>query len=1037
MQEAKREDHGKETDDRKIFGKVSMKHVTPMSDLSLDLGTVLVAGDVFAVDHKELRRQKNVVVRFDVTDYTSSVRVSQFMRDDEAKAIVKGVKVGQRLLIQGYLEMDRYDGDLVLRPTGIVCGEKNIRQDTMPQKRVELHLHTRMSAMDALIKPKELVQRAAQWGMPAVAVTDHGGAHSFPELWKAGKEYGVKIIYGVEGYCVDDGDSSTKGKPIRHICLLAKDRQGLKNLYRIISLSHLEHYRRYPIMPKRLIDKNREGLMIGSACAEGELYQAILQGHSQEELERVAAWYDYLEIMPLSNHHPLAEGGAVRDEEASMEINRKIAALGQRLGKPVCATGDAHFLDPEEEIYRHIILASKGFDDADRPNPLYFHTTDEMLEEFSYLGKEKAFEVVVTNTDLIADQVETFDLLPEGPCLPKLENSKEELKRLVVEALRRTYGEEPPALVSERVNAELNMILDHDYDVIYLAAQKLVQGSLEHGYLVGTRGSVGSSLVAFLAGVTEVNPLPSHYRCPKCKHADFDVVPQYGCGADLPDAVCPVCGTAYEKDGFNIPFETFLGLHGEKVPDIDLNVSGEYQDKAIEHLERLFGKDHVFRAGTIGTVAFKTAFGYVKRYLEERGLKINKAEEERLANGCTGVKRTTGQHPGGMVVIPQDREIYDFCPVQRPADDVGTDIITTHFDYPSIQPSLLKLDLLGHDDPTMLKMLQDLTAVDPQTIPLDDPDTMSLFTSSEKLGFTDDPLLGPTGAVALPEFGSAFVRQMLEKTSPQHFSTLVRLSGFSHGIGAWLDNARNLILNDGVSVSDTVGCRDDILLYLEGQGMERTTAYEIMEAVRKGQVARDGFQKGWAEGMKAHNVPQWYMDSLAKISYLFPKAHAVAYVMMAYRIAWFKVHRPLAFYAAYFIIRAKAFDAIVMCQGIGQVKRRIQEIDDKGKDASALEEDMLVTLEVCYEFYLRGFRFETIDLYRSDATKFIVDEEKGTLLPPFTSVPGLGEPTAQYIVEQRKGRVFHSLSEFTSACPKLSRWHIEGLKAAGALEGLL
>lgn len=911
------------------------------------------------------------------------------------------------------------------------------RQDRAAEKHIELHAHTCFSAMDALIKPKELVQRAAQWGMPAVAVTDHGGVHSFPELWKAGKEYGVKIIYGVEGYCVDDGDSSTADKPIRHICLLAKDRHGLKNLYRIISLSHLEHYHRFPIMPKSLIDQNREGLMIGSACAEGELYQAILQGRSQEELERVAAWYDYLEIMPLSNNHFLVEGRAVQDEEALMEINRKIAALGQQLGKPVCATGDAHFLDPEEEIYRRIILGSKGFDNADCPKPLYFHTTDEMLEEFSYLGKEKAFEVVVTNTNLIADQVETFDLLPESPCLPKLENSKEELKCLVVEALRRTYGEEPPALVSERVSAELNMVLDHDYDVIYLAAQKLVQGSLEHGYLVGTRGSAGSSLVAFLVGITEVNPLPPHYRCPKCKHADFDVDPRYGCGADLPDAVCPVCGAAYEKDGFNIPFETLLGLHGEKVPDIDLNFSGEYQDKAIEHLKTLFGKDHVFRAGTIGTVAFKTAFGYVKRYLEKRGLKVNKAEEERLATGCTGVKRTTGQHPGGMVVIPQDCEIYDFCPVQHPADDPDSDIITTHFDYPSIQSNLLKLDLLGHDDPIMIRMLEDLTGINARVdIRLDDPDTMSLFTSSEKLGFTDDPILGPTGAVAIPEFNTHFARQILMATQPQDFSTLVRLSGFSHGTDVWLDNARGLILNDGISVSDVVGCRDDIMLYLIGQGMEPETAYQIMEAVRKGQVARDGFQKGWEEDMKAHNVPQWYIDSLAKIGYLFPKAHAATYMMMAFRIAWFKAHRPLAFYAAYFTIRAKAFDAIVMCQGIDQVKRRMQEIDDKGKDASALEEAMLVTLEVCYEFYLRGFRFETIDLYRSDATKFIMDEEKGTLLPPFTSVPGLGESTAQSIVEQRKGRVFHSLSEFTSACPKLSRAHIEGLKATGALEGL-
>ena len=1228
----------KEKDNRKIFGKVSMKNVIPMSDLTLDLGAVLVEGDVFAVDHKELKSH-NTVVRFDVTDYTSSVRVSQFMRDDEAKAIVKGVKVGQRLLIQGHLEMDRYDGDLVLRPSGIVFGEKEIRQDTAPEKRVELHLHTQMSTSDGLTVTGDAVKRAMGWGHRALAITDHGVAHSFPDADHAAAKTDFKILYGVEAYMdnsmavhgpadlplmgeyvvfdlettgldsandriieigavrIKDGiiqperfstfvdpkqplsskiisltgitdemlvgapsqeeavrdffefagdrplvahnanfdvgflrqaarrmglpfdptsvdtlflarrlypelpnhkldtvaehlrlgsfrhhradddaataagilldelrllrirgaerlydanimlaDARVGGKAKRdsyHIIILAKNQAGLRNLYKLISLSHLDHFNRTPIMPKSLIEANREGLILGSACEAGELFQAIVNGNPQDELENIARWYDYLEIQPLSNNafmlRPNRYGKQLaQTEEDLRDFNRKVVELGEKLGKPVCATGDVHFLDPQDEIYRHIILDSKGFDDADQPNPLYLRTTDEMLEEFSYLGEEKAREVVVTNTNLIADWCDKMGPLPSGLFPPTIENSAQILSDLVWGKAKELYGEEPPQVVVDRINAELGDILRCHYDVIYMSAQKLVQDSLEHGYLVGSRGSVGSSIVAFMSGITEVNSLPPHYRCPNCKHADFDVDPQYGCGADMPDAVCPVCGTPYEKDGFNIPFETFLGFGGDKVPDIDLNFSGEYQSSAHRYTFELFGESHVFRAGTIGTIALKTAFGYVKKYMEKRGLHATKAEENRLATGCTGVKRTTGQHPGGMVVIPQDCEIYDFCPVQHPADDSGTDIVTTHFEYHAMESNLLKLDMLGHDDPSMIRMLEDLTGVNARTdIRLDDPDTMSLFTSSEKLGFTEDPILGPTGAVAIPEFNTKFTRGMLVDTQPHDFSTLVRLSGFSHGTDVWLGNARDLILNDGVSVLDTVGCRDDIMLYLIKQGMDPKVSFKIMEAVRKGKVKKGGFQEGWVEEMKAHQVPQWYIDSLAKIGYLFPKAHAVAYVMMAFRIAWFKVHRPLAFYAAFFSIRAKAFDATVMCQGIDRVKGKMKEITDKDKDASAVEQDMLVTLEVCYEFYLRGFQFEAMDIYRSDPTKFLMDEEKGTLLPPFISVPGLGESAAQSIADQRQGgRTFISIAEFSDACPKVSRAHIEGLKAAGALMGM-
>ena len=703
------------------------------------------------------------------------------------------------------------------------------------------------------------------------------------------------------------------------------------------------------------------------------------------------------------------------------------------MGKPVCATGDVHFLDPEDEVYRHILLASKGFEDADESLPIYFKTTEEMLQEFAYLGKEKAREVVVTNTNLIADWCDPIDPLPQGLFAPKLEDSDGELKRLVWGKAHELYGENPPKIVTDRIEVELGDIIRCKYDVIYMSAQKLVQNSLEHGYLVGSRGSVGSSLVAFMSGITEVNSLPAHYRCPKCKHSDFDYAQDpahpYGCGADMPDAVCPVCGTKYVKDGFNIPFETFLGFGGDKVPDIDLNFSGEYQANAHRYTFELFGQTHVFRAGTIGAVAEKTAFGYVKKYLDERGRIVSKAEENRLAIGCTGVKRTTGQHPGGMVVIPQDKEIYDFCPVQHPADDPSTDIVTTHFEYHSMESNLLKLDMLGHDDPTMIRMLEDLTGVNARTdIPLDDRDTMSIFQSSKVLGYENDKILGPTGGTAIPEFGTTFVRGMLEDTQPDQFDILVRLSGFSHGTDVWLGNAKDLITSGTAKVSEAIGCRDDIMLFLISKGMEPKRSFKIMEAVRKGR----GLPEGAEDEMREHGVPDWYIGSCKKIAYLFPKAHAVAYVMMAFRIAWFKVHRPLAFYAAYFSIRAKAFDEAFMCRGMDVCQRKMREIVAKDKEASAVEQDMLTTLEVCYEFYLRGFTFDRMDLYKSEAIHFTMDEERGTLRPPFVSVAGLGDTAAISLAEQVKGKRFISIEEVAAACPKVSKTHIDKLTEAGA-----
>ena len=819
----------------------------------------------------------------------------------------------------------------------------------------------------------------------------------------------------------------------KHIILLAKNKAGLKNLYQLISLSNLKYFKRVPIIPKSELIAHREGLIIGSACEAGELFRAVADHKDWEELKRIASFYDYLEIQPICNNRFMLREGAARSEEELRDFNRTIVRLGEELGKRVVATGDVHFQEPEDEVYRHILLASKKFPDANAPLPIYFRTTDEMLREFEYLGKEKAYEVVVTNTRAIADQIENIELLPKGKLFPpRLENSREDLNRLVWDKVHKLYGDEPPKLIKDRLDIELGGILGK-YDVVYMSAQKLVQRSLECGYLVGSRGSVGSSLVAYMSGITEVNSLPPHYRCPKCRHSEFITDGSYGCGADMLDKNCPECGTKYVKDGFDIPFETFLGFGGGKVPDIDLNFSGEYQARAHRHAIEMFGETQVFRAGTIGTLAEKTAFGFVKKYLEENGIQSGAAEIDRLTAGCVGVRRTTGQHPGGLVVVPDDLEIEDFCPVQHPADAEDSDTITTHFEYHCMEDNLLKLDMLGHDDPTMIRMLEDLTGVNARTIPLDDPDTMSIFTSSKVLGFENDDLLGPTGAVAIPEFNTRFTRQMLIDTQPKDFNTLVRLSGFSHGTDVWLGNARELIVSGTASVLETVGCRDDIMLYLISMGLDPKMSFKIMEAVRKGKVKKGGFQDGWVEAMQEHDVPEWYIESLAKIGYLFPKAHAVAYVMMAFRIAWFKVHEPLAFYATFFTVRAKAFDAEYCCAGLDAVKRKIREIENN-KDASAVEQDLMTTLEVCYEFYRRGFHFDTIDIYRSDATKFTVTE--GGLLPPFISVHGLGEAAALDTVEKRRGKEFISVEEFSMCCNKLSKTHIEQLRALGAFAGM-
>ena len=1227
-----------------FYGKPFKGAAVSMKDMNMDMGTIIVEGKVFNVDHKELKKRNAWVIKFDMTDNTNSVRISRFMEATEAKPILENVKVGSVLRVQGKLTEDRFDNEMVLRPYAMQPGSMPKRKDTAEgMKRVELHLHTTMSNMDALTPTFDAIKQAAAWGHRAIAITDHGCCQSFTDAlhcveWKkpkvAGTDEVIKVLHGCEGYYVNDVDDRIvvhgqqnmtfdeefvafdlettglssrtdriieigavilkngqevdrfqtfvdperpldkkivdltgitdemlegapkieevlpkfldfiggrvlvahnsdfdtgfiraecarlgyeynytaadtlilsqnllshlnkfklnivanalslpdfnhhraaddamtcglvmanlmkkleeehgihdlqsinpamvalrsgghiKDRQARHIILFAKNQVGLRNLYHLISDSNLKYFKRVPRIPKSELLKHREGLIIGSACEAGELFQAILDRKSDDELKRIASFYDFLEIQPLANNMFMLAKGMAKDVEELKNYNRTVARLGEELGKVVCATGDVHFLNPEDEIFRHILLATKGFDDADKPNPLYFRTTDDMLQEFSYLGEDKAYEVVVTNPNLIADMCETLRPVPHNLFAPKIENSVEDLNALVYGKLHRLYGENPPELFVKRVETELHDIISCHYDVIYMSAQRLVQNSLENGYLVGSRGSVGSSIVAFMSGITEVNSFPPHYRCPnpECKHTILEVPKEFNCGADLPDMDCPICGTRLEKDGFNIPFETFLGFGGDKVPDIDLNFSGEYQAKAHQYCISMFGSSHVFRAGTIGTVAEKTAFGYVKKYMQERERTASKAEEARLAAGCVGVRRTTGQHPGGLVVIPQENEIWDFCPVQHPADDPNSDQITTHFEYHSMEENLLKLDMLGHDDPTMIRMMEDMTGVDAKTIPLDDKGTMSIFTSSKILGYENDKILGPTGAVGVPEFNTRFTRGVLLDTMPTKFDFLVRICGYTHGTDVWLGNAKDLINSKTATVDQTIGARDDIMLYLISCGMPDKRAFKIMESVRKGK----GLPPGAEEEMVAAGVPDWYIGSCKKIKYLFPKAHAVAYCMMAFRIAWFKVYHPLAFYAAYFYRRSQkgGFDAMLMTGGLDSVLENIDTIDNN-EDATAKDEDLLTTLEVVYEFYLRGFEFAPISIYESHATKFLIKD--GKILPPFVAISGLGESAAWDLMEGRKGKNFLSIEEVSLACPKVSKTHMQMLKDAGAFGDL-
>ncbi|SDH48378.1 DNA polymerase III subunit alpha [Desulfosporosinus hippei] len=1231
-------DDGKKGDPSLILGRNSTikDTVIKITDITPDEGRVAIQGELSNIEAKELRSGKTLI-SFDLYDGSSSMTCKAFIKPGEDGEIVSRLKKAKGVKLAGNAGFSQFSGEIELIANTIVetAGRKKAqRLDRAEEKRVELHMHTQMSQMDAMTSATDLIKRAMSWGMKSIAITDHGVVQSFPEAHKfLGRDNpNMKVIYGVEAYLAPDKKSSltnAKGqsldttycvldlettgfsavtekiteigimklqdgkvidefscfvnpeKPIParvvevtnitddmvkdadtidqvfpkllefiegsvlvahnaefdmgflkhnarvlgygfdytyldtlslakelfpdfktyklgriaknlgfkvevahralddvdttvkvfkvmleklkqrgaetledidrygsdadaksveykklktyHAIILAKDYVGLKNLYKLVSYSHLDYFYKKPRILKSLFKKYSEGLILGSACSEGELYQAILLGKSNEEIEAIAEAYDYLEIQPLGNNDYLVRTEQVPDKDYLKEINRKIVALGEKLNKPVVATGDVHFLDPEDEIYRRILEAGQGFKDADNQAPLYLKTTEEMLEEFSYLGGAKAYEVVVTNTNRIADMCQQISPISAEKCAPHIEGCEQTIKDITYEKAYALYGDPLPEIVQQRLDRELDSIIKNGFSVMYIIAQKLVWKSNEDGYLVGSRGSVGSSVVAYMTGITEVNALQAHYRCPGCRYSDFS---DYGAkiGFDLPDKECPVCGEKLAKDGIDIPFETFLGFNGDKEPDIDLNFSGEYQAKAHKYTEVIFGKGTTFKAGTIGTIAEKTAFGYVKKYYEEKNRTVSKAETLRVSKGCTGIKRTSGQHPGGIIVVPKGREIFEFCPVQHPADDSNSDIITTHFDYHSIDSNLLKLDILGHDDPTVIRMLQDITGVDPQKIPMDDPETMSIFSSTEALQVTPEQINSKVGTFGIPEFGTKFVRGMLLDTRPKAFEDLICISGLSHGTDVWLGNAKDLIDAGTVTLSEAVCTRDEIMTYLIKKGLPPNTAFKIMELVRKGKALSN--PEKWAEYedlMREHKVPEWYIDSCRKIKYMFPKAHAAAYVMMAFRIAWFKVHIPQAYYAAYFTIRAKAFDAEFMIFGKEKVKGKMKEIEELGNTATPKDKDMYDDLELVLEMYERGFKFLPIDLYKSHATKFLLEEEG--IRPPINSISGMGTVAAEGLYNAAREKPFNSIEDVKKRA-KIGNATIDSLRKFGCFKGI-
>ncbi|MGD9677155.1 MAG: PolC-type DNA polymerase III [Vulcanibacillus sp.] len=1227
-------DRGKKTSEilnkeKMIYGKKIIGISKPIVEINEEEDNVVIEGTLFSFEIKDTKNGGQIVI-LNLTDLKDSIQAKLFIKNsDKNNQIINNLKIDMCLRIKGNIRNDAFSNELVLLGTSIMQIDSRMREDTAEEKRVELHLHTNMSAMDGITSINKYLEQASIWGHKAIAITDHGVAQSFPEAYEAGQRFGIKIVYGLEANVVDDTtpivfkeqsrslsddtyvvfDTETTGlsavfnkiieigavkvkegkivdkfemfvdpqelistkiteltgitnemvkgaslinevllkfkdfigesilvahnakfdlnflninlgkigeneldnplidtvelarflypnmknyklntlckqfnielkhhrayndaeatsflllemvlelkkkgienlndinknvgerdyKKLRpfHLTILVKNYIGLKNLYKIISKSHIDFFYRCPRIPRNVLTEYREGLLFGTACNQGELFNAMIS-KTPKEIEEIIKFYDYLEIQPIKNYKHLINNGLLKQTEDIIDIHNRIIELGEKLNIPVVATGDVHYLNPEEEINRKILVYNQiggyRYHQSDDLSPAYYHTTNEMYEEFAHLDKNIAKKIIVDNPNKIVQKIENMKPYPDGLHSPIIDGADDEIRQMSYNTAKTIYGDHLPEIVEKRLEKELQSIIENGFAVIYLISHKLVNKSLEDGFIVGSRGSVGSSFVATMTKITEVNPLPPHYICGVCKHNEFVLDGSYGSGYDLPDKECPNCHNKMNKEGQDIPFETFMGYKGDKVPDIDLNFSGNYQATIHKYAEEVFGSEYVYRAGTISTIAEKTAYGYVKKYSEDNNLNFRNVEISRLVLGCTGIKRTTGQHPGGLMIIPQYKDVYDFTPIQKPADDMSTETVTTHFDYHAISGRLLKLDILGHDDPTVIRMLEDLTGIEPKSIPMDDLNVYEIFRSTKPLGLTSTKIRNKTGTVGIPEFGTKFVRQMLEDTKPTTFSELVRISGLSHGTDVWLNNAQELIKDKKAKLSEVICTRDDIMLYLIQKGLDTSIAFNISENVRKGK----GLDSKYIEEMSKFNVPDWYIKSCQKIKYMFPKAHAVAYVQMAVRIAYFKVYYPIYYYATYFSIRADEFIPLIMTSNVQNINNKIEEILSKGNSVTQKEKNLLTVLEVALEMLERGFYFQNVDLYKSDSTKFLVNNNLTTLIPPFKSISGIGENAANNIIMARKQGDFLSIEDFQTRS-KVSKTVIEILEELGSLKDL-